>query len=52
MLQEWDRRRTGLYFAYGSNMSTPRLQARLPHARPLGPAWLDGHRLAFGSPLE
>ena len=37
---------SGLYFAYGSNMSTPRLRARLPHAKPQGRSWLDGHRLA------
>ena len=36
----------GLYFAYGSNMSTTRLQARLPHARPVGPGWIEGHQLA------
>jgi len=36
-----------LYFAYGSNMSTPRLRARVASAEPLGVARLDGHRLMF-----
>jgi len=36
-----------LYFAYGSNMSTPRLQARVPSAQILGVAVLAAHRLAF-----
>lgn len=36
-----------LYFAYGSNMSTPRLGARVPSARPVGIARLHGHRLEF-----
>lgn len=36
-----------LYFAYGSNMSLARLQARTPSARPLGPCRLAGHRLCF-----
>lgn len=35
------------YFAYGSNMSPPRLQARVPSARPLGMMRLEGHRLCF-----
>jgi hypothetical protein len=33
-----------LYFAYGSNMSSRRLRARLPAARALGPARLPGMR--------
>lgn len=33
------------YFAYGSNMCTARLARRVPRVRPLGPAWLDRHRL-------
>lgn len=33
------------YFAYGSNMYTARLARRVPSATPVGPAWLDGHRL-------
>ncbi|MDA3919663.1 MAG: gamma-glutamylcyclotransferase [Salinisphaera sp.] len=33
------------YFAYGSNMLTSRLARRVPSVRPVGPAWLDGHRL-------
>jgi hypothetical protein len=35
------------YFAYGSNMSTRRLQARLPHSEPLGYAWLRGYEVVF-----
>ena len=38
---------TALYFAYGSNMSTARLQARVERAAPVGRAWIDGYRLAF-----
>jgi gamma-glutamylcyclotransferase (GGCT)/AIG2-like uncharacterized protein YtfP len=34
-------------FAYGSNMSCARLQARIPDARPLGSARLPGHALRF-----
>jgi cation transport regulator ChaC len=37
-----------LNFAYGSNMSSHRLRARTPSARPLGAARLAGHRLAWG----
>jgi gamma-glutamylcyclotransferase len=36
-----------LYFAYGSNMSSSRLRHRVPSARPLETAILDGHRLAW-----
>lgn len=36
-----------LYFAYGSNMSTARLRARVPSAVALGRAYLPRHRLAF-----
>lgn len=39
--------RTVLYFAYGSNMMTARLQARCPSARPAGVAFADNHRLTF-----
>jgi len=35
------------YFAYGSNMLTARLARRVPSARPVGHAWLAGHRLSF-----
>lgn len=35
------------YFAYGSNMSSCRLQARVPSARIIGTGVLAGHRLAF-----
>jgi gamma-glutamylcyclotransferase len=38
---------TILYFAYGSNMSTRRLVARVPSARAVAVAMLRGHRLAF-----
>jgi hypothetical protein len=34
-------------FAYGSNMCTARLQARVPSARPVGVAALPGHALRF-----
>lgn len=36
-----------IYFAYGSNMSTRRLQLRAPSATSLGAGTLDSHRLAF-----
>nr|WP_274519798.1 MULTISPECIES: gamma-glutamylcyclotransferase family protein [unclassified Halorhodospira] len=36
-----------LYFAFGSNMLTSRLQARVPSATPVGRAFLQGHQLAF-----
>ncbi|TDX97775.1 gamma-glutamylcyclotransferase family protein [Thiohalophilus thiocyanatoxydans] len=35
------------YFAYGSNMSSRRIQARSPSAAKLNTAVLTGHRLAF-----
>jgi gamma-glutamylcyclotransferase len=35
------------YFAYGSNMSSKRLQARTPSARVIGTGILRGHRLVF-----
>lgn len=35
------------YFAYGSNMSSRRLRRRIPSARPIEIARLDGHRLAW-----
>ena len=35
------------YFAFGSNMSSRRLKARVPSARVIGPGVLPGHRLAF-----
>ena len=35
------------YFAYGSNMSLARLQARVPSARHIGPAVLGGHLLRW-----
>ncbi|MFZ5677524.1 MAG: gamma-glutamylcyclotransferase family protein [Pseudomonadota bacterium] len=38
---------TVLYFAYGSNMMTARLQARCPSARPAGVAFAENHRLTF-----
>lgn len=36
-----------LYFAYGSNMSTRRLRARIPTARFLSIAALPGHQMRF-----
>ena len=36
-----------LYFAYGSNMASAELQTWCPEGRFLGPARLDGHRLAL-----
>lgn len=36
-----------LYFAYGSNMSTPRLRSRAPSARAVAVASLPGHVLRF-----
>lgn len=38
---------TVIYFAYGSNMSSRRLQARVPSATLLDIGELRGHRLAF-----
>lgn len=38
---------TTFYFAYGSNMSVERLQARIPSARPYCNAMLTGHELRF-----
>jgi hypothetical protein len=38
---------TFLNFAYGSNMSTRRIRARAPSARPIGIGSLAGHRLAW-----
>jgi gamma-glutamylcyclotransferase (GGCT)/AIG2-like uncharacterized protein YtfP len=35
------------YFAYGSNMDPHQMQARVPGAELVGPARLDGFRLAF-----
>lgn len=36
------------YFAYGSNMLTERLRARVPSARPIGAGWAEGWALGFG----
>ncbi|MEO1206655.1 MAG: gamma-glutamylcyclotransferase family protein [Pseudomonadota bacterium] len=36
-----------IYFAYGSNMMTTRLQARCTTARPIGVATLDGYNVGF-----
>ena len=35
------------YFAYGSNMWTPRLRERVPSAEPMGIASVAGYRLRF-----
>ena len=37
-----------LYFAYGSNLLSSRMCARVPSARAVGAAWADGHRLSLG----
>jgi gamma-glutamylcyclotransferase (GGCT)/AIG2-like uncharacterized protein YtfP len=36
-----------LYFAYGANMDPSQMTSRVPHARPMGVARLDGFRLEF-----
>jgi len=36
-----------IYFAYGSNMLTARLRARIPSCEPIGTATLPGHALKF-----
>jgi hypothetical protein len=36
-----------IYFAYGSNMLTARLRARMPSCKPIGTATLPGHALKF-----
>lgn len=41
-----------LYFAYGSNMSTARLRARVPSAEVRGRARLPGHALRFHKASE
>ena len=41
-----------LYFAYGSNMSSHRLRARLPRARSRGRGWLEDKRLVCNKPAE
>jgi gamma-glutamylcyclotransferase len=38
------------YFAYGSNMWTPRMMARCPSARVVGTAHLDGWRRVYDKP--
>ncbi len=37
-----------LYFAYGSNLDPAQMRRRCPTSAPVGPATLDGWRLAFG----
>jgi gamma-glutamylcyclotransferase len=39
-----------LYFAYGSNMSSRRLQARVPGANPMGRVHVSDWQLAFNKP--
>jgi len=39
--------KTTKYFAYGSNMSSKRLKARVPSAKAIGVAILKSHKLAF-----
>jgi hypothetical protein len=36
------------YFAYGSNMNRAAMKRRCPHARPLGPATLEGYTFFVG----
>lgn len=36
-----------VYFAYGSNLLSERLRRRVPSARPIGPARLDGYAMRF-----
>ena len=38
---------TFLYFAYGSNMLSRRLQRRTPSAWPIGTGFVEAHRLTF-----
>lgn len=38
------------YFAYGSNMHTPRMQGRCPSARPVGTAVLHGWQAVYDKP--
>ena len=37
-----------LYFAYGSNLLSRRMRARVSSARAVGTAWVDGQRLSLG----
>jgi len=39
-----------LYFAYGSNLCSPRMRERVPSAQSRGVARLDGRRLALDKP--
>jgi hypothetical protein len=39
-----------LYFAYGSNLCSPRMRERVPSARARGVGRLDGRRLALDKP--
>ena len=41
-----------LYFAYGSNMSSRRLRARVPGARARGRGWLEDKRLVCNKPSK
>lgn len=43
-------RQSLLYFAYGSNMATARLQGRIGSARPVMNAWLGNQSLVFAKP--
>ncbi|MCR8960617.1 gamma-glutamylcyclotransferase [Variovorax sp. S2] len=46
-MNELDHSAVLTYFAYGSNMSTHRLQGRVPSARAMGIARLAGHQLRW-----
>jgi gamma-glutamylcyclotransferase (GGCT)/AIG2-like uncharacterized protein YtfP len=39
-----------LYFAYGSNLLSSRMRARVASARAVCVGWADGRRLTFGKP--
>lgn len=47
MKQNVETRSPIIYFAYGSNMSEPRIQQRVPSARYLGNYYLPKHALRF-----
>lgn len=41
------RQRPTLYFAYGSNMNTPQMHARVPGSRLVGTGLLSGHEFLY-----
>jgi len=46
-MRDFELARSARYFAYGSNLSAGVIEAWAPEARFVGPARLDGFRLAF-----